>query len=115
MVFLLIQRNLAKIGIKKQQSQQAHPFNGKVLIGTVVLFMNAILQFIYLVHDAHGFREFTESIYMTSIGISTFICYVSLALKADEIYGFIDVADNTVEETKSKRHADIALMEILKF
>lgn len=104
MVFLLIQKNLAKIGISKQQSQQAHPFNGKILIGTVVLGINAILQFIFLAHDAHGFRELTESIYMTSIGIAIFICYVSFAFKIDEIYGFIDVADGTVEETKSMYH-----------
>lgn len=102
MVFLLIQKNLAKMGITKPQSQRARPFSVKILMEILMLGINAILQFIFLVHDASGFRECTESIYMTSIAIVTFVCFASLIFKTNEIYEFIAVADRTVEETKSK-------------
>lgn len=102
MVFLLIQKNLAKMGITKQQSRRAHPIDGKILMEILMLAINAILQFIYLAHDAKGFRECTESIYMTSIGIAAFVLFASLIVKMNEVFEFIDEADKTVEETKSK-------------
>lgn len=102
MVFLLTQKNLTKMGISKRQSQQAYPFSVKILMEILMLGLNAIVQFIFLVHDASGFRECTESIYMTSIGMVSFVCFASLIFKMTEIYKFVDVADQTVEETKSK-------------
>lgn len=88
MVFLLIQTNLAKIGISKPQLQQAHPFNGKILIGTVVFGINAIVQFIFLVQDAEGFRGYTESS-IVQVEKWSAIVYLFVMVKVTTVCGII--------------------------
>lgn len=56
MIFKLIQKNFAFIGITVEQSIQAHPFNGRILFGFLLCGVNIFHQYMFLFTEARGFR-----------------------------------------------------------
>lgn len=102
MLFELIQKNFAIIGITLEQSMQTHPFNGRILFGFLLLSMNIFHQYMFLFKEACGFREHIESIYMASIGTVSFVCFATVVFKMDLLFKLIKKTEEMIIKSESK-------------
>lgn len=94
MIFQLVQRNLSILGISKLDSDRS--FRIKVLIGCFLQATHIAIRLIFLFHEANGFREYSESIFMISVTVVDFWAYANLVYKRKELFEFIDGSEKLV-------------------
>lgn len=103
MVFQRIHEHFAVMGISRVYlTGNKHRLNVKILCGLFMLGFYVISSIAYLYLYAHGFQGYTESIYMTSIAISSILCLVALILKSSQLFEMIDSIEKMMAETDSK-------------
>lgn len=105
MIFRIVQKNLDILGISRKQS--ANAFYVKVFIGYLVLSDNIILHIKFLFRDEITFEQYTMSLYMTTIAVLSFLCYVCVILKRKEFFENINNLESTIKkfsESQSKRY-----------
>lgn len=105
MIFQLVQKYLSVLGISKAQSKRS--VHVKVLIGCLLLGTNIILHLKFLFDEANSFKEYTESIFMSTVTVMSFWCYISMFYKREELFKFIDEGEKLLilfrESKYSKR------------
>lgn len=103
MIFRRIRAHFAVIGISKANlSENKRGLNLKVLCGLCMFGFYVISSMAYLYLYAHGFRGYTESIYMTSIAIFALFCILMLILKSNQLFDMLDSIEKMIAETHSK-------------
>lgn len=102
MLFELVQKNFAIMGITLTQSMQVNSFNGRIRFGFILLGMNIFHQYMYILNEAHGFQEYTESIYMASIGTVSFLCFSTVVFKMTRLFELIKKAEELIAKSESK-------------
>lgn len=102
MLFVLIQKNFAVMGITFEQSTQVHSFNERIRLGFLILGMNIFHQYMYILDEANGFQEYTESIYMASIGTVSFLCFSTVVFKMARLFELIKKAEELIAKSESK-------------
>lgn len=79
---------------------QSHAFNMRNLL-TILVF--GIMLFIvgeFLFCEASGFKEYTESIYISSIILAIFVTFIFVIWNKENIFLFIDCFEKTAETSK---------------
>lgn len=101
MVFEVVQKNFDMFGINAKQSKKSNPINKRIFVGFVLLFFNALFQYLYVFYDAHEFQEYIEAIYMSSIGTVSFIVLANTVVKMDMLFSLIALVDETMNEVEN--------------
>lgn len=101
MVFEVVQKNFDMLGINSKQSEKPNPINKRIFVGFVLLFCNALFQYLYVFHEAHEFQEYIESIYMASIGTVSFVVLSNTVIKMKTFFSLISSVDATMNELEN--------------
>lgn len=103
MLFEVIEKNFDSLGINSTQAEKSNPINKRIFVGFIVLFFNALLQLLFVINEAHGFQEYIESIYMTSIAIISFLILVTIILKIECFFGYMEMVNDVLIEIKNDK------------
>lgn len=90
MLFDVVVETFNKLGISAKLSKKPIPINKRVFAGFVVLFFNALFQWLYVIIEAQVFREYIEAIYMASIGTVSFLVLNTTVVKMDLMFRFME-------------------------
>lgn len=89
-----VQRQFAVLGINSQLLIQKYPFNRTILLMFFSYICNIISFCIFMYYDVNTFREYTDSIYVTSTDVLVVICFGNVVFG---VAGFFKFIDNCVE------------------
>lgn len=103
MLFDVVVKIFNKLGINAEHANKSNPINGRIFAGFVVLFFNAFFQYLYIIKEAQGFREYIESIYMASIGTVSFLVLTTVIVKMDLIFQFMEWVSGVLIEIKNDK------------
>lgn len=104
MIFQLVQENLSILGISKTQSKRSCRI--KMLIGCLFLGVSIVLHFKFLYSEANDFKVITESIFVSSVTVISFWCFISLIHKSDELFDIIDWMENLIVLFKESKYSN---------
>ena len=75
-------------------------FNVRSLIA-IMIFGTLDISFVaYIFCEAKGFKDYTESIYVASVGIGLFSSFFIFIWKSENIFKFIDCWEKIVDTSK---------------
>lgn len=92
MIFQLVQKNLSILGIKKTPLSRSSRI--REIIGGLLLSTHIISRLKFLVTEANTLQLYTQSAFTSSVAIANLSILTSLIYKREEIYKFIDGAEN---------------------
>lgn len=84
---------LAILGI----TPQSRAFNLRNLMIILITCIMIIIMFAYLFFEASTFKEYTESIYMCSVGLAITFSFLSIIWKKVHIFQFVDKWEKVAE------------------
>lgn len=87
---------LAVLGI----TAQSRPFNVRILITLTILGTLVTLMCAFFFFESKSFKDYTESIYMSSVTIALFLTYSFVVWKKENIFQFIDCWEKIAESSK---------------
>lgn len=94
-----VQNNLEILGISSIQSKQAF-CNGKVLLCLLLCGLLIVMNCVFLIDVAQSFKEYTDSIYITSVSVAVFSSLVFFIGKMSKLFEMIDSFEKIVDESK---------------
>lgn len=77
---------------------QKHIFTVKRLLNIISVFLNVILLFAFLIHEADGITEYVSSAYMTVTALGIFMSMIDTMFKTNTIFVLIDLIVGDVEK-----------------
>lgn len=95
-VFELIQKDFAIIGITSNLAHQAYPFNGRILLGFLLLCSNICFVFVFSVNDAEQFAEYAQCVNILSLMALNMFAFLILIVNVKPLFEFIDVGNDLV-------------------
>lgn len=98
------------LGINAKQAKKSNPINKRIFLGFVVLFFNALFQYMYVINEAHVFREYIESIYMSSIATVSFLVLTTIVLRMDLIFRFMEWVSDAVTQIENDEGNTMSLL-----
>lgn len=90
------QRQFALLGISSQLLIQKYPFNEKILLMSFSYICKIISFCMFMYYNVNTFREYTDSIYVTSTVVLIVICYANVVFRVAGFFKFIDSCDEIV-------------------
>lgn len=103
MVFEVVKKNFNKLGINAKQSKKSNPINKRIFVGFVVLFFNALFQYLYVIKEATVFQEYIEAIYMSSIATVSFLVLTNIVLQMETFFSLIAWAENILNKVENDK------------
>lgn len=91
---------LASLGITQSQAMQSNPFNVKNIVHMLLFGITAYLCGAFLIYTANSFKDYTESIYISSVTMLVFVVFVILIWKMENVFKFIETWKKTSEQSK---------------
>lgn len=104
-IFQSTKQFLANVGI----APDSRPFNLRNSLTLLVFGITVILVSSFLFCEANTFKEYTESIYMTSVSWAIFITFLSVIWKKEYIFLFTDQWEKIAETSKLSRAVTCAI------
>lgn len=95
-IFQPTEKFLESVGITLQ-SRSLNVRSSSVIMAFIVM-LTLVCAFLFC--EASNFREYTESIYISSVTIAAFLTYVSVIWKKESIFQFNDCFEEIVETSK---------------
>lgn len=95
-LFEIVRRNFAILGI----SPHKHPFNRNSLETFFICGLSCILCGVFLICNANTFREYTESIYMTTMQMVIASIFTIVVVKTSKLFQFVDDFEKYIENRK---------------
>lgn len=95
-VFQTTQKNFAMMGISRKLATQAYPLNVRILMGFLILYSLAIFNLIYTIYYAKTFAEYTQSVYVFSLGALIILALFIVILKVNKLFELIDNCNSIV-------------------
>lgn len=81
-IFKLVQSHYTLLGINSMhQSAQKYPFNGKILIGFLLLGCSVALHFAYIFYVAEGFMDYMVCICSLCASFQITVCFAAFVFK----------------------------------
>lgn len=99
-IFQTIQEKLAEFGISRDSVSQSHPCNGRISMGYFLLVTASVSNFVYMLHGAQSFEEYTQSSFYCSLCITIGCMLTMLILKAKKLFEMITNFENIVNASK---------------
>lgn len=100
-----VEKKIVATGIDRNLMNQSFPFNGKILLGFVILNLGLISMFVYVFNCAQTLAEYAQSIYMSSIGVLVFTALIIILLNVKKLFNLIDSCEDLVNTCKFKKIA----------
>lgn len=99
-IFQSAEKRLAVLGLTPNQSLKTHPFNRKILVGSLVFAVSILTQFAFLFRFAHTFMEYTASAYLIANTVSTTVCFVAIIFNMRKLFDIIVGFEQIVNMSK---------------
>lgn len=99
-IFVTVKKNFASIGFIQGKGR----FDLERWLRIFEGFLAIIMQCLYLVFDADTDEEYMDSMFMTTVGIFIYVCFLSVVLKTEMIFITIDEIQQFVNESKFNIH-----------
>lgn len=99
MVLFLVQKNFVMFGITKNQTNFQF---GRMSIIFLLFILNAASSFTYLLTEPNNFKEYIESIYMTSVATMSGVCCATMVFKRKKLFALIQRVEEMLIESESK-------------
>lgn len=96
-VLQTVQNNLEIIGISSIQSKQKI-YNRKALLYLLLCGTLIIMNCVFLIDVAQSFKEYTDSIYITSVSVAVFFSLLLLISRMANLFELIDNFEKLVDE-----------------
>lgn len=94
-VFEIFQKNAIFIGIHANQLKRNHSFNKQNVQCFCVLGVLSIFSDFYFIRSANSFREYTQSVYITSMSNAVFLVFSIAIWQMESLFQFIDDVDQS--------------------
>lgn len=101
-IFQLTQKKFAAAGINANLVTQPYPFNRKILLNFLALFVSVICNLMHIFYEAKTFAEHLQSIYMCSLTIAIILALVIVLLNVAKLFNFIDSSEKLVNKSEEK-------------
>lgn len=98
--FQSVRKSLAILGINLGHSSTINQLNGKTLISFFILGSDIFSHFVYLFNEAGSFRDYTDSIYLTTANLAIAICFTILVFQMKNIIELIDGVQKVVDNSE---------------
>lgn len=98
-IFQTIQKNLEIFGISSVQPAQTY-CNRKILLYLLSCGSLIIMNCIFLIHVAKSFKEYTDSIYITSVSVALFVSFSFLIRRIANLFEFIDSLEKIINDSE---------------
>lgn len=95
MIFRLVQRNLAILGISRAQSK--FTFYVKVFAGYLLLGSGIAVHFRFLFRDDVTFEEYTQSLNVTTMTVMSTLCFTIMVLEKAKFFKHIDNLESKIQ------------------
>lgn len=100
LLFQLVQKRFAFLGITSHQSMQKNPFS-ITLLATFLSYILAIISYnVYLFSVATTFWEYINNIYLNSAATTIVVCFVILVFNMNKFFEFIDSCVTIATDSK---------------
>lgn len=93
-LMLALEKEGATIGIGR------HPINRRCLKPLLVHGFGIITSGAYFFNGAQSFREYSDSVFLTSVMIGVAICYAIALSKMKDFFECVDETERIIEESK---------------
>lgn len=113
-IFQLSQKKFAAAGIDPSLVTQPYPFNRKILLNFLALFVSVICNLMHTFYEAKTFAEHLQSLYMCSLTISIILALVIVLLNVAKLFNFIEISENLVNKSEFKSNPDGRVLIIMK-
>lgn len=67
---------------------KSRPFNLRSSLSAMVFAVTVMLACVFLFREASGFKQYTESIYVSSVAVAAFLTFLSVVWKKENIFQF---------------------------
>lgn len=96
-----IHESLQAIGLSSYQSMQTYPFNERNVISSFIFGLNIISNVGFLVSgQSETLMDFTDSMYIIFTVIFAASIFIKLIWKMQQLFGFINRLEDTVNQSK---------------
>lgn len=99
-VFEMSRKYFATMGFTPNLVHQTYPFNGSILLGFLALGSSICNAFVFIVHDAGTFAEYTNSVYTISAMTLIIVSLLILILKVEKLFELINRCDMLVNTSQ---------------
>lgn len=99
-LFRTFRTNFNRIGISANEPI----INRKSVLSYLFFGLNSIFYFAFLFHEAKSFREYTDSIYMTTATLLFAISFTIVSLIGHKIFSLIEFAEKFFGESELQYH-----------
>lgn len=98
--FKAIQKNFKDLGISRNLATQSYPLNGKIFKVFLLFCSGTAFICVYISNYAETFFEYTQSIYVASIGLLTTFVLAILILKVKQLFEYINRSEDMLNMSK---------------
>lgn len=99
-IFQSTQKNFFIVGINRSLMVLKYPFNGRILLGYLILILSIICNLMFTVYEAKTFAEYTHSIYMGSLAVLISLVLLITLLNVKEIFNTINDCESLANTNK---------------
>ena len=99
-LFQISQKCFRNMGIDSHQLSKNHPFNLKNVLASFIFCSDVVLANVFLLHEAHTFYEYADSVYSSSTVESSCVIFMIIFWKMPKFFEFIKKFENLVENSK---------------
>lgn len=98
--FKIVREDFAMIGIDPTLVTQSYPLNKKIFMGFLLFGSATIFTSVYFVNYAETFFEYTQSVYLTCVGILFITELLITILKVDTLFEYMNRCDSIMNMSK---------------
>lgn len=99
--FEIVQWHYSTLGISStHQSNQKHPFNGRILFGFLLSLCIFASGLMYIFHVATGFMGYMVGICTLSGHIVIYICFATIIFKRAKVFEIIDRLEKLIDASE---------------
>lgn len=99
-IFQEVRKKFANVGIYQDLALQAYPFNGKILIGFLIVSLVTLSSFKFIFHGAKSFIEYTQCSYTCSLCVLIFFILITLVFEVDSLFRLMNGFENLVNTSE---------------
>lgn len=99
-IFQTIRKNFATAGISPNLSIRPHSWNGKIVIGFLLLHSALICSFGFTFYEAKTLAEYTQSTYVGAAAALLSFFLLILIFDVKNLFKIIDATENVANTSK---------------
>lgn len=99
-IFQIVQKHFEYLGISCYYSMQQNPINGRNLSAFIVIAATTVITCVYLCSVAATFKEYSDSIYVSSLMIDITVIFAFSVWKMQTLFDCLNQTEKIINESE---------------